>query len=157
MRFARGIIKDHSTPISALLVEDGHQRATCPSDRIILLRSPILLRPKSLERDPVSHRERTARVRTGYSRLATLACFQKNAGVNIAKRIEPMVAWSSARMEAVWGMCQLYQGQGPELTHVVTRPVPAVSGCRFVAMRGSNILEPTPSRQTYREESTRIR
>jgi hypothetical protein len=112
MRFARGIIKDHSTPISALLkfVEDGHQRVSCPSDRTILLRSPILLRPKSLERDPVSHRERTTRVRTGYSRLATLACFQKNAGVNIAKRIEPMVAWSSARMEAVWGKVSALSG-----------------------------------------------
>ena len=46
MRFAGGIIEAHSTPISALLVEDGHPRATFPSGSTTLLQSPNLLRPK---------------------------------------------------------------------------------------------------------------
>jgi len=94
-----------------------------------------------------------------HSRLATLACFQKNAGVNIAKSMAPMVAWSSARREAVCGRrCQFYKGRGRRMsTHVVARSDPAIPGRRFVAMRRPDILESPASRQTYCGASTGTR
>ena len=36
-------------------------------------------------------------------------------------------------------------------THVVARPNPTTPSRHFVAVRGSDILEPAPGRQTYRE------
>ena len=92
-------------------------------------------------------------------RFTTLACFQKNAGVNIAKRMAPMVAWSSARMEAVCerGYMSSLQRKRKTETHVVARPDPANPGCRPIAMCGPDILESASGCQTYREASTETR
>ena len=67
----------------------------------------------------------------------------------------PMVAWSSARMEAVCkSLCYSVAEKGKTRTggtHVVTRPDPAIPSRRFVAMRSSDILKAAPGRQTCRE------
>ena len=105
---------------------------------------------------------RETRQTKNHSRLATLACFQKNAGVNIAKSMAPMVAWSSARMEAVCERrCQSHvqrkRKAGTVSTHVIACSDPATPGRHFVAMCGPDILESAAGRQTCREASTRTR